>query len=75
MTITITSTTKIVLLNEVPARVWEGETSTGVKVHCFVTRIAIDKDETRVEEFERELKEQAAPSPKVDEAYPLRMVL
>jgi hypothetical protein len=48
MKVTIESTSKIVELNGVPARVWEGTTDSGIKVHCFVTRIAIDKDETRM---------------------------
>lgn len=74
MKITIQSTTKIVHLNGVPARVWEGETESGVKVHCYITRIAIDKDEQRSDEFETELTEHAAPSPEV-ESIPLRMII
>lgn len=37
-------------------------------------RIAIDKDEPRSEEFERELSEQKAPSTEI-EAIPIRMIL
>ena len=74
MEITIESTTKIVNLSGVPARVWEGKTKSGIKVHCFVTRIAIDKDEPRTEEFVRELQEQKPPSKEV-EAIPLRLII
>ncbi len=74
MKIRIESTTKIVHLNGVPARIWEGQTESGIKVHCYITRIAIDKDETRIEEFETELKEQKRPSIEI-EAIPLRMIL
>ena len=74
MKITIESTTKITELNGVPTRIWEGTTEGGIKVHCFITRIAIDKDEKRANEFEKELKEQKAPSPEV-EVYPLKMIL
>lgn len=74
MKIKIHNTTKVVSLNGIPARIWEGETESGIKVHCYVTRIAIDEKETRVEEFERELSEQSSPSAEV-QAIPLRMIL
>jgi hypothetical protein len=80
MKITIQSTTKIVMLKPssladgIPARVWEGETDSGVKVHCFVTRIAVARDEANIEQFEKELKEQNAPSAEI-EAYPNRLIL
>lgn len=79
MKITIQSTSKIVMLTNdnflpgVPARIWEGETETGIKVHCFVTRIACDLH-TDATQFEQELMECAAPSPEV-EAIPGRLVL
>lgn len=74
MTVTIHSTTKIVELNGVPARIWEGETDTGIKVHCYVTRVAIDKDEPRAEQFQQELQECRVPSTDV-QAIPLRLIL
>lgn len=80
MEITIRSTEKIVILQSdalaegVPARLWEGETKSGIKVHCFVTRIAIDSNELRIEEFEQELIEQQAPSTAM-EAYPTKLIL
>lgn len=74
MKITIESTSKIVELNGVPARVWEGETSKGVKIHCFITRIAIDKNELNVKEFEAELLEQKVPSTEI-QSFPLRMII
>ena len=73
MKITIESTTKIVELNNVPSRIWEGRTATGIPVHCYITRIAVAKSEN-VSEFEQELRECVAPSPAV-EAIPLRMIL
>lgn len=62
MKITIESTDKIVYLNGIPARIWEGETASGICVHCFITRIAVRKDEPRVEEFTADWKK---PSPLV----------
>lgn len=73
MKITIESTTKIVQLNGVPARIWEGTTESGVPVHCYVTRVAVDRDED-TSQFERELQEQKAPRPEL-EAIPLRMII
>jgi hypothetical protein len=71
------STTKIVQirgpLGEIPARVWEGETESGIKVHAFMTRIAVHKDED-VSQFEAELQECRAPSADV-QAYPMRIIL
>lgn len=84
MRITIESTAKIVTLvvdgHEVPARVWQGLTESGIPVQCFITRIApeISKSDPRIDdltvEFEVELKRQADPRPTVA-AIPLRMIL
>lgn len=84
MKITIESTEKITDLvvngTAIPARVWEGETETGIPVHCFITRIAptvdpdIPENAYKFTQFERELKEQRKPS--VDIAgIPLRLIL
>lgn len=73
MRIAIESTTKIVHLNGVKARVWEGVTESGIPVLCFVTRIAV-KDGLDTSEFEKELQEHRVPSIEA-EAIPLRMIL
>jgi hypothetical protein len=68
------STTKIVTLNGVPARVWQGKTASGIPVFAFITRLAVDRDEP-CEEFEHELEEQhAAPRPEVA-AFESRLIL
>ena len=74
MKISIESTEKIVEFDGIPARVWEGETESGIKIHCYITRVAINADEKRTEEFEQELKEQKPPSAEI-QAIPLRMIL
>ena len=71
--IQIESTTKIVNVNGVPARIWEGATESGIPVHCYVTRIAVPNDADHAE-FERELQEHAAPSTDV-QAIPLSLIL
>jgi hypothetical protein len=74
MIITIESTTKIVEINGVPARIWEGHTiKSGIPVHCYVTRIAVDREDD-TSQFEAELKQQRPPSPAV-EGIPLRLIL
>lgn len=78
MKITVESTTKLVLLNTgdgkpVPARIWEGHTDSGIPVHVYITRIAVDRTED-TSQFERELVEQRAPSAAI-EAFPSRLVL
>jgi len=62
MRITIESTTKIVEVNGVPARVWEGHSERGIKLIAVVTRIGVDKAED-TSQFEAELQEHKAPSP------------
>lgn len=77
MKVALESTTKTVELlidgARVPARVWEGVTDKGVRCHAFIVRIAVHKDDDAAE-FERDLRECAAPTPEVA-AIPLRPIL
>lgn len=73
MKLIIENTTKLVELNGVPCRVWEGVTGKGVKVHAFITRVGVDR-EADAGEFEADLQEQRTPSVEVA-AIPARMVL
>jgi hypothetical protein len=73
MKITIENTTKIVELNGVPCRVWEGHSESGIALHCYITRVAAAND-ADCSQFEKELAEQRRPSPEI-EAIPLRMIL
>jgi hypothetical protein len=75
MKITLTSTNKIVELSGVPARIWEGETESGIKVHAYITRIAVDKNDPRLEEFEQELQQHEAPKSADILSIPLRLIL
>lgn len=89
MKITIESTSKIVEVeflgdrgerHLIEARIWQGETDSGIPVQCFVTRIApeIDRSHPRIDEltaeFERELLETVDPRPSV-RAIPLRLMI
>lgn len=61
MKLTIESTSQLLTIDGVPARVWEGQTENGIPVTAFITRVAVAVgcDAT---EFERELAEARAPS-------------
>lgn len=78
MKITIHNTSHITKLEtptgDVPARVWEGTTESGIPVHCYITRLAptIPVDDPRQAEFVRELQEQEPPTVP---GIPLRMIL
>lgn len=84
MKITLESTSKIVSLvidgASVPARVWQGETESGIPVHAFITRITpeISKQDPNIDaltaEFETEL--QRCADPRATLGYiPLHLIL
>jgi len=73
MKVTLESTEKIVTVNGVPARIWEGHTESGIRVHAYMTRIAAPETED-LEQFARELQKCRPPSPEVA-AIPLRLIL
>lgn len=80
MKITLESTDQLITLEvngtDVPARIWEGRTESGVPVHCYITRVCVPKtaDPEHIAEFERELVEQRVPrQPSV--TIPMRLIL
>ncbi len=82
MKITIESTNRILQIKtdsgDVPARLWEGTTASGVKVECLITRIAA-RDNQDLSQFERELTEHRPPqydqSAWPPQGIPLRLIL
>lgn len=82
MKITIESTNKMVeLLPEggrpaVKARIWQGETDTGIKVHCYVAMIAHDENAPAEvhAKFTEEFGKNVEPRAEL-RAIPLRMIL
>jgi hypothetical protein len=77
MKITIAPTDRIVELNVngamVPARIWQGETASGIPMHCYITRVAVDKTQD-AREFEQALQETTPLRPDLA-VIPLRMIL
>lgn len=79
MKITLENTSKVVTLvvdgKEVPARIWEGITSSGARCHAYITRIACDSDDDGTNEaFEAELQSVREPSEEI-RTIPLRMII
>jgi len=81
MKITIESTTKIVIIKPSPlsdgvqARIWEGTSETGIKVMCYIARVAIpDEEQEKADQFRSELIECKSPSIEA-EAIPMRLIL
>lgn len=76
MKITLENTTKIVHINGVPARIWAGQTESGIPVHCYVTLIAVPEGRPAEEyaKFEQELQTCKPPTPDID-AISLRLLL
>ncbi len=75
MKIIIENTDKIVDLNGVPARIWEGTTESGVPVTCFITRIVPrTHDEAVSAQFAAELREEKTPT-LYAQGIPLRMLI
>ncbi len=80
MEVNLRNTDRVVELNvdgaNVPARIWQGKTSTGVPVVAFVTRIMVPEGRPDHEyaEFEREL-EATEPARADVVAIPTRLIL
>lgn len=76
MKMTIVSTAKIVQLDGIPARVWEGVTERGVAVTAFITRVAVPEavPEREKARFALELQEHTPPSAEAAQ-WPARMFL
>lgn len=81
MKIILESTDKIVRLalddgNEVPARIWQGQTESGIEVHAYITRVAVKNGQAAeaYRQFECELVEHVQMRPDV-QGIPLRLIL
>ena len=73
MRLDIENTDILATINGVPARVWQGKSSSGIPVTVWVTRIAVnEKEDTAL--FQKELRECAPPTVEA-QSFPLRMVL
>ncbi len=74
MKLAIWNTSRVVTINGVTARLWEGATDKGVKVHCLITLIAADES-ADLSDFNRELEEQAEPSVEALLVFPFARVV
>jgi hypothetical protein len=74
MLVRLQSTTRLVTVNGIQGRVWEGQTESGNDVYAVIVRIAT-RVENDQEQLQNELRECRAPSDGSIGAFPLRMVL
>jgi hypothetical protein len=72
--LTVESTTRIISINGVPARVWEGTSEAGVPVYLAVTRVSVPEGADQ-SEFAKELQAHKPPSDAAVLCFPLRMVI
>lgn len=80
MKVTIQPTTKIVVVDGIQARVWEGTTEAGIPVALIVSRITpmidpdVEESKSTIKEFSESLKQVQPPSAEV-QMWPLRLIL
>ena len=74
MQVTLSSTDRIIEVNGVKARVWEGETVNGVRCYAAIAVIAAHCDDDNAE-FERDLTEHQPASHDALRCFDLRTIL
>lgn len=74
MRVTLQSTSRLVTVNGVDGRVWEGKTESGIEIVAVITRIAAPAG-ADLSQFERELQETKSPSDAAVMVCPTRMVI
>jgi hypothetical protein len=72
MKATVMSTSQIVTVNGIPARVWKGVTESGVPFEMIVVRVAVS-NVADTSQFEADLREMAPPL--VESAYAARLMM
>jgi hypothetical protein len=72
MKITMESTSQIVEVNGIPARIWEGQTESGIPCFAMITRIGVHQDQD-ASRFESELK--SCKPPTFTRSWPLSMFI
>lgn len=58
----------------IKARIWEGETDSGIPVICVITRIAVPEGHDQTQ-FRADLEENEPPTAAAVKAFPLRMLV
>lgn len=80
MKLSLESTDRLITLvvngHDIPARIWQGKTPTGVPVHAYITRVAVSEGlgPESYKIFEDELLEHAKPRAEIA-GIPLRLIL
>lgn len=76
MKVTLENTTTIVELDGATARVWEGVTESGIPIHAYIVRVAVEegRDQADYRKFEEELRKCRPPTPAIA-SIPLSLIL
>ena len=74
MKLILQNTDKIVEVNGIPCRVWEGKTESGIECHAMIALVGVHRD-LDSSQFEAELQEKRPLSAELNRAIPMRMIL
>lgn len=74
MKVVLESTSKQVMINGLPCRIWEGQTAEGIALHAFVALIGTPEAE-HLGEFDQSLNVSPAPRDENIAAYPEKLIL
>lgn len=74
MKIILQNTERIVDVNGIKSRLWEGVTEKGILIHCLIIRIAVNSESNHTE-FEKELLSCSPPSAAGQAAFPVHLVV
>lgn len=74
MMIILEKTDKLIDVNGIQSRLWQGKTESGIPITCLIVRIAVNAEADQAE-FEKELLETRPPSAEADKAFPARLVV
>lgn len=73
MKVQITPTNKILKINGISLRIWEGITDDNIKIKCYIARIAIDKDNPNAKDLEEKINN--CINKDLDNLIPLKLIL
>lgn len=75
MIIILKNTDRIVDVNGIKSRLWEGKAEDGTPISVLIIRIAVEASEKNQEQFEKELEICSPPSSVAAAAFPIRLVI
>lgn len=74
MKVTLESTDRLISVNGVPGRIWQGDTDSGIPVVALISLVGV-RNGNPTEQFEKELREHVRPNKDAVEAFDPRTIL